>query len=176
MPSSLSVASRPAGLCWRLRFAPRRHGAIAIVLAAGLASSALAGDGPRAARVPLLPVYAQECGACHLAYPPGLLPAASWQRQVQNLSRHYGSDASLDAATTQQLFAWLTANAGQGKRAATAPPDDRITRSPWFVREHDEVSAALWKRPAINSAANCQACHVRADQGDFNEHDIRIPR
>ena len=23
--------------------------------------------------------YSQECAACHLAYPPGLLPAASWQ-------------------------------------------------------------------------------------------------
>ena len=28
------------------------------------------------ARIPLLPKYQQECSACHVAYPPGMLPAA----------------------------------------------------------------------------------------------------
>ena len=27
--------------------------------------------------VPLLPKYRQECSACHVAYPPGMLPTAS---------------------------------------------------------------------------------------------------
>jgi hypothetical protein len=27
---------------------------------------------------PLLPQYKQECAACHLAYPAGMLPAKSW--------------------------------------------------------------------------------------------------
>ena len=26
------------------------------------------------------PVYVEECGSCHMAYPPGLLPALSWQK------------------------------------------------------------------------------------------------
>ena len=25
-------------------------------------------------------LYAEECGSCHFAYPPGLLPASSWQQ------------------------------------------------------------------------------------------------
>jgi hypothetical protein len=29
-----------------------------------------------------------------------MLPAASWQRLMGNLPRHFGTDASLDAATT----------------------------------------------------------------------------
>ena len=39
------------------------------------------GDRPGRARtrVPMLAAYQQECSACHMAYPPGLLPAASWQ-------------------------------------------------------------------------------------------------
>ena len=49
-------------------------------------------------RVPLLPAYVQECGSCHVAFAPGLLPAASWQRLMADLGRHFGSDASLDAA------------------------------------------------------------------------------
>ena len=152
-----------------------RH--IALVLAAAaLAHGTRADDGPRRARVPLLPQYQQECAACHLAYPPGMLPVASWQRLIDNLPRHFGTDASLDAAAVKTLSTWLTAHAGTDKRAREAPPEDRITRSAWFLREHDEVPAATWKLPAVKRAANCVACHTRADQGAFDERDIRIPR
>lgn len=140
-----------------------------------LGGTAMADD-HRAAKVPLLPTYQQECSGCHVAFPPGMLPAASWNRLMNNLPRHYGTDASLDAATVKQLDTWLTANAGTYKRVREVPPDDRITRSSWFVRKHDEVSASTWKLPAVKNAANCSACHTQADQGTFNEHDVRIPR
>lgn len=153
-----------------------RHIVLGLVAALGLANAAMADDDRHRPRVPLLPAYQQECGACHIAYPPGMLPAASWQRLMNNLPRHYGTDASLDAATQKQLAAWLDANAGTYKRVRETPPEDRISRSAWFVREHDEVSAATWTLPAVRNAANCNACHTKADQGDFNEHDIRIPR
>lgn len=127
-------------------------------------------------RVPLLPMYQQECAACHMAYPPGMLPAASWQSIMTGLPKHYGSDASLDSATVKKLTTWLTANAAPNSATASRPVQDRITRSNWFVHQHDEVSASVWKRPAIKSAANCMACHAGAEQGDFNEHRVRIPR
>jgi mono/diheme cytochrome c family protein len=127
-------------------------------------------------RVPLLPLYKQECAACHVPYPPGLLPAASWQRVVTTLPRHFGADASLDPASVNALAAWLAANAGTYRRVREEPPEDRITRSAWFIRKHDEVSPATWKLPAVKSAANCNACHAAADQGDFNERNVRIPR
>jgi mono/diheme cytochrome c family protein len=134
-------------------------------------------DGDRSRPVvPLLPVYQQECAACHLAYPPGMLPAASWQRITANLPKHYGTDASLDPATVSELNRWLVANAGTYKRVREVPPDDRITRSAWFVRKHDEVPAAAWKRASVKSAANCAACHGGAEKGDFSEHLVRIPR
>lgn len=123
-------------------------------------------------RVPLHPRYQQECTACHVAYPPRLLPAESWQRLMKNLPSHFGTDASLDAATTRQLSDWLTAHAGDRR----APPQDRITRSSWFLHEHDEVGTSTWQRASIKSPSNCAACHTRADQGDFNERFIRIPR
>ena len=121
-------------------------------------------------------VYTQECASCHLAYPPGLLPADSWQRMMDSLPRHFGTDASLDAATRNTIAAWLAANAGTGKRARGAPPDDRITRADWFVREHREVPAAAWSRASIRSASNCADCHDGAADGRFDEHGVRIPR
>jgi mono/diheme cytochrome c family protein len=160
-----------------MRFAlPRRLGLALVGLALSAAFAPAQADGDRSgARVPLLPAYKQECGSCHLAYPPHLLPAASWQRLMNDLPHHFGTDASLDATTLRQIDGWLTSHAGRA-RDAGAPPEDRITRSPWFVREHRKVSAATWARPSIRSASQCAACHTRADQGVFDEHDIRIPR
>ena len=130
----------------------------------------------RAVRPPHLPAYTQECASCHVAYPPGMLPAASWQRLMGNLSRHFGTDASLDVPTQAALTVWLTANAGTGSRVREAPPDDRLTRSAWFVRKHREVRPDVWKRAAIGSASRCDACHADALKGDFDEHAVRIPR
>ena len=141
----------------------------------GLTHAAWADD-KRASLVPPLPEYTQECASCHLAFPPGLLPAASWRRIMDNLPRHYGTDASLDPALTRKLSTWLEAHADTGKRAREQPSDDRITRAVWFVHEHDEVPAATWKLQAVKSPANCSACHTQAEQGDFRERNIRIPR
>ena len=141
-----------------------------------LSLSSAHADGGRAMLNNVPSAYTQECAACHTAYPPGLLPAASWNRVMTGLTKHYGTDASLDAATIQELSGWLKAHAGTYKRVSAPPPDDRITRSAWFIREHNEVPAATWKLPAVKSAANCAACHTQADQGDFRERNIRIPR
>ncbi|MBK1689590.1 diheme cytochrome c [Rubrivivax gelatinosus] len=131
-------------------------------------------DGRRAA-VAALPAYEQECGgSCHVAYPPGMLPAESWKRVMAGLDQHYGSDASLDAATQKTIAAWLDTHAS--RRTRSTPPEDRITRSAWFERKHDELRASVWQRKAVGSPANCAACHPRAEQGDFEEHDVKIPK
>lgn len=146
----------------------------ATLLALGLAHQALADSDTRS--VPLLPAYKAECSACHIAYPPGFLPATSWQRLMNNLPRHFGTDASLDAATVKSIGSWLDTHAGTYKRVREEPAQDRITRSAWFVRKHDEIDPATWKRASIQSASNCAACHTQAEQGNFNEHAVRIPR
>ena len=164
------MADRP-----RLRLR-RQAGAWACAFAGLFVAQAWADDGDRVSRTPLLPKYREECAACHIAYPPGMLPAASWQRVMANLPRHYGTDASLDPGTVSALAGWLAANAGTSGHRSEPPPEDRITRSPWFVRKHREVAPATWTLPGVKSTANCAACHTRADQGDFNEHNVRIPR
>ena len=147
-----------------------------VLVALLVASQAVrADDDQRPPSVSFLPRYKQECAACHVAFPPGMLPADSWRRLMSNLPRHYGTDASLDASAVSELAIWLGANAGN-RWVRDAPPEDRITKSAWFIRKHDELSAGVWKRPAVKSAANCAACHTQADQGDFNEHAVRIPR
>lgn len=123
---------------------------------------------------PADPAWQEECGSCHIAYPPRLLPAGSWQRLMQGLGDHFGSDASLEPQRAAAIEAFLVANAGRSKDGVTAPPL-RITETPWFRGEHDEVATAKWRSPAIGSPANCGACHTQAERGSFDEDEIRIP-
>lgn len=122
----------------------------------------------------------EECGSCHIPYPAGMLPAASWSLMMNDLENHFGTDATLgDAAITKQITEFLVANGGDPRRLTGVKGDKaplRISETRWFVREHDEVRADVWKRPSIKSAANCGACHQRAAEGDFEEDAIRIPK
>ena len=122
------------------------------------------------------PKWKTECSACHIAYPPKLLPASSWKAMMGTLDKHFGADASFDSAATTEILAFLERNASNRKPEPSAKPQLRITETRWFRGEHDEVPIRLWKDPRVKSASNCAACHTQAENGDFNEHNIHLPR
>jgi hypothetical protein len=76
----------------------------------------------------------KECGACHLAYQPQLLPADSWQRLFGRLDDHFGEDASLDDATGQEILDYYLAGADRRVPPKGAPR--QITELGWWVRAH----------------------------------------
>ena len=120
-------------------------------------------------------IWRGECGGCHVAYPPALLPAAEWRQLMGSLDRHFGTDASVDTNTATEIARFLAASARHDEgRVAEAQP--RITTTRWFRHEHDEVSAAIFRSSSVKTAANCGACHPGAAAADFNEHAVRIPR
>ena len=120
--------------------------------------------------------WQQECASCHLAFPPGLLPAASWRKMMSGMDKHFGVDASLSPAEVTEITAFLVKNESNRWSANTAPL--RITESAWFKAKHNEreVAPAVWKRASIKSPSNCAACHAGADKGNFDEHSIKIPK
>lgn len=140
----------------------------------------------RQVAAPSDPIYKAECGSCHMLYPPGLLPARSWNAMLVGLKDHFGENASLDATTTGKLKDFLTENAADRadqrrsrKIAQSIPAQEsplRFTETRYFKRQHDEVDTAVWKRKSIGSPANCVACHGRAEAGIFSEDEIRIPK
>lgn len=140
----------------------------------------------RQVAAPTDPLYKEECGSCHMLYPPGLLPARSWTVMMDGLKNHFGENASLDPAVKDKLTAFLTTHAAdrsdqrRSRKIAQAIPQKdsplRFTETRYFLHKHDEVSAAVFKRKAIGSPANCVACHGRAEQGIFSEDEIRIPK
>ena len=153
---------------------PHARALAALALLLGTAVPVLADRG-REMPMNVPKVYQQECAACHLAYPPGLLPSVSWQRIMTGLDQHYGTDASLEPAQVQEISRWLNAHAGTYKRVNEVPPEDRITRSAWFERKHRKVEAAVWTLPSVKSAAQCAACHTGAEQGRFDDDNLRMP-
>lgn len=132
------------------------------------------------------PVYQEECGGCHMVYPPGLLPARSWTKLMAGLDDHFGDNAELDAATLQSINEFLLNNSADRsdyrrslKFSNSIKSDDapvRITQTPYFKHKHDEIPDGMVSaNPQLKSFSQCSACHTNAEQGSFDEHDIRIP-
>ena len=137
------------------------------------ASSAFAAKMPMPADAPAS--YEAECASCHMAYPPGLLSEQSWKNVMSSLSKHFGTDASMDAKTQAEITSWLIKNAATRQKYSETAPENRITKTTWFIRKHEEVRPDVWKRAGVKSPANCGACHIDAANGIFSEKNIKIP-
>jgi len=148
---------------------------IGLMLCGGVQSVTFA-DSDNLLPATMSPKYQQECAACHLAYPPGLLPRQSWIRLMNNLEQHFGSDASVDLKDVQEISVWLSANAGTYKRVRAEPKNDRLTESDWFVRKHRKIESEVWLRDSVKSKANCAACHTQAERGNYDDDAVMIPK
>ncbi|MDH5753403.1 MAG: diheme cytochrome c [Deltaproteobacteria bacterium] len=124
-------------------------------------------------------LYAKECGACHFAYQPGLLPAGSWDRIMAGLSDHFGDNATLDPETTALLRLYLIDNSAESStakvsykivRSLAGEKPLRITDVPWIKREHnEEITPRTLERLKIKTLANCQVCHRDAAKGVYDD-------
>jgi len=106
-----------------------------------------------------------ECGDCHMAFPPETLPKASWEHIIGNLEDHFGEDASLDADVTQKILTFHVTNASDvsevraaGKWSTTGTPK-RLTNVERFDDKHGSCSDEVWTHEKIKSKSNCLACH-----------------
>lgn len=130
--------------------------------------------------------YKNECASCHFAYQPGLLPEKSWRKLMGDLSNHFGTDASLEAADNQRILKYLVENSAekstQYKRSrkindsiAKNETPIAVTKTRYFIREHREIPKRLIVQKEVKSLSNCMACHTSADKGIYSERAIKIP-
>ncbi len=127
--------------------------------------------------------WASECGDCHIAYHPSLLPRSSWRQIMAGLEDHFGEDASLDEDTKAEITAflneyaserWDSEAANELRKTDTQKPL-WITASPYWKQRHGDLEAEIFKRKTIGSKGNCLACHKDAASGRFNDEEISIP-
>jgi cytochrome b len=132
------------------------------------------------------PVWREECGSCHLAFHPNLLPARSWALIMAGQGQHFGTDLGLDAPTAAAVQAFLVGNAAENSATEAAFKINRsiapglsplrITETPYWVGKHGDIAAADWQLPQVKSKSNCAGCHLDAVAGTFEDAAMRIPR
>jgi len=108
--------------------------------------------------------WKDECGSCHIPYPPQMLAADNWRSLMGGLDKHFGADASLDAKSNKMILDFLENNAGSGDQYRSASL--RISDTPWFKHEHHVINVKEWTNPQVKSRSNCSACHGRVVLGD----------
>lgn len=169
--------------------APRHrlaYAAAALILGLGVGGAVLLSKQPPQGWHPLAAPesFGKECGACHIAYHPSLLPAAAWTQLMGHLDEHFGEDASLPAAKTQEIADFLTANASENwdtlaanrLRHPDAAADRPITGNPWWKRKHRHIADTIFQQKTVKTRSNCAACHGDAAQGLFAPQAIALPK
>jgi cytochrome b len=128
-------------------------------------------------------VWASECGSCHEAFHPSLLPRASWATIMAGLHDHFGEDAGLPPAAAAETAAFLQAYAAEAwdtkaarllSNVAVADPL-RITAAPFWIRRHRRIDPAVFAAPPVKAKSNCIACHRDAATGRFDAQAIALP-
>lgn len=138
-------------------------------------------DHGRRAQPETFPLYQEECGSCHMAYPAMLLPSESWQQIMTSLEEHYGENAELDETSRRDIEIYLVKNSRPIENRKLSLKSEvripmRISELPYFIREHDEIPSRFVKgNDNVGSFSQCNACHQYAEQGDFDEDNIVIP-
>lgn len=123
--------------------------------------------------------WTKECGSCHLAYSPALLPFRSWERTLHEQDRHFGEDLSLSDAGVARLLrdgkapapSWAAWKLAQSVPPAEAPL--RITETRFWRHAHHEIPEAQFKPPGANGRHDCEACHRDAVSGIFHPRMIQ---
>jgi cytochrome b len=127
--------------------------------------------------------YRTECGACHWAFHPSLLPKSSWEQLVAQLDQHFGEDASLPADKKDEIGRYLAiysadswdTEAANRFRLVSATDPMRITKTSYWVAKHRQIDPKIFQSPAVKSSSNCIACHKDAGTGRFDDQRIEMP-
>ncbi len=131
-------------------------------------------------------LYKKECASCHFGYQPGWLPEKSWRFIMQTLEDHYGTDASVDKKTGEELLDYVVSNSAERatgyKRSAkmlrSVEPGvlyKSITEIPYHIKKHKKIEKWMITQKEVKTLANCAACHKKADEGKFGKRSVYIP-
>lgn len=135
--------------------------------------------------VPTDGAYIKECGTCHTAFSPELLPAASWRKVMQGLEDHFGESAKLEGSTQHAITWYLVGHAADRatndqSRAimGSLRPNEaplRITQVPYIAGLHAAVLDPVWNgNPRPKTLTECGVCHHDVKFGEFRTKSFHV--
>jgi len=130
-------------------------------------------------------VWQQECGSCHLAFHPSLLPAQSWAVMMDELEDHFGDNAWVDDQTKAKLTGYARMQAADQTNSEVARlvrsqsnpdgTDQKITELEFWKTRHQNIRKEDYQDPRVKGRLDCKACHPYAAFGSFEDSHIRFP-
>ncbi len=130
-------------------------------------------------------LWQEECGSCHLAYFPAMLPQRSWEKLFSQQAEHFSEDLSLDSETIMPLKSYAHRYAGKTfsieafwKIQNSIRPGDtpiRITQTPYWKNKHLNIANDVWRLEQVVGKFNCEACHRDANHYWFDDTAIVLP-
>lgn len=133
-------------------------------------------------------LYNEECGSCHMAYQPGLLPEASWRKLLtaKALADHFGENAELDKKDRLHILDIAVKNSAdksyrkRSKKIMKSLDEGqaplRIIDVPYIKDKHEDVyEDVVQKRKKVKSLSFCDECHMKAKEGNYDDDTVKIP-
>jgi hypothetical protein len=129
--------------------------------------------------------YKETCGAWHFAYQPELLPSPSWENIINRPDDHFGESLELDEETRKSVLGYLQENAAdqstskrsqKNLRSCRDQEPKRITEIPYIKDKHHDIAKGTIKAEAMGSLSNCTACHLRAEEGIYDDDFVVVPK
>ena len=132
--------------------------------------------------------YATDCGDCHKAYPPFILPRRSWERIMDNLEDHFGekiTDQNISVSAQNSIREYLYAHSAEHSSReiavkVLASVGDRnptsLSKVPYWREVHARIDPSIFARKSVKDRSNCAACHKDFEYGVIDDINIAIPR
>lgn len=130
--------------------------------------------------------WSNLCGECHLAFHPALLPVRSWEKILDQQSDHFGEDLYLENDEIQTLRKFALQNAAETQlteaslfMASTLSPHTtpiQIIKTSYWQSTHAHIDFEVIQQRLQINPIDCDACHLDADTGVFQDTLMRIPK
>jgi hypothetical protein len=128
--------------------------------------------------------YKKTCGQCHMPYPPEFLPSGSWEKLLGSTEKHFGGTLEIDQKTKNLIAPYLKENGAESSdskipqkimQSLGSNIPLRLTEVPYILKKHRKISSDVFQKKSIGAFANCNACHLLADNWIFTRK-ISIPK
>lgn len=106
-------------------------------------------------------LYLENCGSCHVALPPEVMPTDTWRQLLLDLNEHYGNSVEpILRPSLLAMWSYIRQFSRPLKEKEATPY--RLTQSRYFKALHPQVKFPETVRPST-----CVSCHPGVPQYDY---------